>query len=264
MTFFDAILLGIVQGITEFLPISSDGHLAIVQHYLPNFEQPGLLFDVMLHVGTLGAILLYFQRDVGRLLAALWRRTTEARRDRRLLFLIVVASVPTAIIGLALKHSVERWMENMLVVGSMLILTGTLVFVGERYRRGGRRTEVALTATDAVLTGIAQGLAVLPGLSRSGSPIATLLFRGVDGETAARFSFLMAIPAVGGAALLSLKDLETLPTGDLPVYLAGTAVAFVVGLFAIRLLLDVIRRQRLVWFAIYCWLIGGALLIITL
>jgi undecaprenyl-diphosphatase len=146
----------------------------------------------------------------------------------------------------------------------MLILTGTLLFVGERYRRGGRRGETALTVSDSLLTGIAQGLAVLPGLSRSGSTIATLLFRGVDGETAARFSFLMAIPAVGGAALLSLKDLETLPAGDIPAYLAGTGVAFIVGLVAIRLLLDVIRRQRLVWFSLYCWLIGVGLLGITL
>ncbi|MCM2263985.1 MAG: undecaprenyl-diphosphatase UppP [Desulfuromonadales bacterium] len=264
MTLFDAILLGIIQGITEFLPISSDGHLAIAQHYLPNFGQPGLLFDVMLHVGTLGAMLLYFQRDVVRLLVSPFRRTPEARRDRRLLGLIVVASVPTAIIGLALKNSVERWMENMVVVGAMLILTGTLLFIGERYRRAGRRGETSLTVTDAVLTGIAQGLAVLPGLSRSGSTIATLLFRGVDGEAAARFSFLMAMPAIAGAALLSLKDLDTLPAGDISAYLAGTAVAFLVGLFAIRLLLDVIRRQRLVWFSIYCWLIGAALLGITL
>jgi undecaprenyl-diphosphatase len=264
MTLFDAILLGLVQGITEFLPISSDGHLAIVQHYLPNFQQPGLLFDVMLHVGTLGAILIYFQRDIVRLLTAPFRKTGEARRDRRLLGLIAAASVPTAIIGLGLKDHVEVWMENMLVVGAMLILTGTLLFVGERYRRSGRRGEAALNATDAILTGIAQGLAVLPGLSRSGSTIAALLFRGIDGETAARFSFLMATPAIGRAAQLSLKDLESLPAGDLPVYLAGTGVAFLVGLCAIRLLLDVIRRQRLIWFVLYCWLIGVALIGIKL
>jgi undecaprenyl-diphosphatase len=264
MTLFDAILLGIVQGITEFLPISSDGHLAIVQHYLPNFTQPGLLFDVLLHVGTLGAMLLYFHRDVVRLLTAPFRRTPEARRDRRLLGLIVAASVPTAIIGLALKDAVERWMENMLVVSLMLILTGTLLFVGERFRRSGRRGEAALSVTDAVLTGIAQGLAVLPGLSRSGSTIATLLFRGVDGETAARFSFLMAMPAIAGAALLSLKDAGTLPSGEIPVYLAGTGVAFLVGIGAIRLLLGIIRRQRLIWFTVYCWLVGIVLLGTTL
>jgi undecaprenyl-diphosphatase len=264
MTLTDAILLGIVQGITEFLPISSDGHLAIVQHYLPGFEQPGLLFDVLLHVGTLGAILLYFQRDVVRLLAAPFRQGSEARRDRRLLLLIATASVPTAVIGLALKSRVEHWMENMLVVALMLMLTGTLLFVGERYRRRGRRGEPALTLTDAVVTGIAQGLAVLPGLSRSGSTIATLLFRGVDGETAARFSFLMAIPAIAGAALLSMNDLDSLTAGEVPAYLAGTAMAFIVGLCAIRLLLGVIRRQRLAWFAVYCWLTGAGLLGMTL
>jgi len=175
----------------------------------------------------------------------------------------VVASIPTAIIGLALKHAVEQWMENMLVVATMLILTGTLLFVGERYRRSGRRGETSLSLTDAVLTGIAQGLAVLPGLSRSGSTIATLLFRGVDGETAARFSFLMAMPAIAGAALLSLKDAGGLPTDDLTVWLAGTGVAFLVGLCAIRLLLGVIRRQRLIWFTIYCWLAGAVLLATT-
>lgn len=264
MNLLDALLLGIVQGITEFLPISSDGHLAIAQHCLPHFEQPGLLFDVMLHVGTLGAMLLYFQRDVARLLTAPFRRTPEGRRDRHLLGLVVAASVPTALIGLALKDAVERWMENMLVVGAMLLLTGTLLFVGERYRRSGRRTEAAVTVTDAVLTGIAQGLAVLPGLSRSGSTIATLLFRGVDGETAARLSFLMGMPAIAGAALLSLKDLHTLPAGDLPVYLAGAGVAFVVGLCAIRLLLGIIRRQRLFWFSVYCWVVGTVLIGITL
>jgi undecaprenyl-diphosphatase len=155
-------------------------------------------------------------------------------------------------------------MENMLVVGVMLILTGTLLFIGERYRRSGRRGEAALTITDALLTGIAQGLAVLPGLSRSGSTIATLLFRGVDGETAARFSFLMAMPAIAGAALLSLKDLGSLPTADIPLYMAGTGVAFMVGLGAIRLLLNVIRRQRLIWFTLYCWAAGILLLGTTL
>jgi undecaprenyl-diphosphatase len=264
MTLTDAILLGTVQGITEFLPISSDGHLAIAQHYLKHFEQPGLLFDVLLHVGTLGAILLYFSRDLGRLLAAPFRKTGDAARDRRLLWLIVIASVPTAIIGFSLKAHVETWMEDMRVVATMLLLTGTVLFVGERYRRGGRRGEAALTASDALLTGIAQGLAVLPGLSRSGSTIATLLFRGVDGEAAARFSFLMAIPAISGAALLSLKDLAALPSSNVPAYLAGAGVAFLVGLCAIHLLLGMIRRRRLVWFAGYCWLLGLALLGTTL
>lgn len=264
MSLLDAIFLGIVQGLTEFLPISSDGHLAIAQHYLPGFTRPGLFFDVMLHVGTLGAILLYFSRDVARLTTSLWRKGSEARRDRRMIGLIVIASLPTAVIGLALKDHVEQWAGNMAVVGAMLILTGTLLFVCERYRRGSRRGEGALSTGDALLTGIAQGLAVLPGLSRSGSTIATLLFRGVDGETAARFSFLMAIPAIAGAALLSLKDLDRLADGNLPACLAGTGVAFLVGMLAIRLLLGLIRRQRLLCFTWYCWLVGLLLIGTTL
>ncbi len=260
MNLIDALCLGALQGATEFLPVSSSGHLAIAQHLLPGFEQPGLLFDVMLHVGTLLAIFLYFARDIINLTTALFRKDVEARRDRHLLWLIVLASVPTAIIGLVLKPLVEQWVEHMGVVGGMLLVTGALLFISERYRRDGQRDAAALTVTDAVLTGIAQGLAVLPGLSRSGSTIATLLFRGINGETAARFSFLMSIPAVGGAALLSLRDLDALTTADLPAYLAGTGIAFLVGLLAIRVLLGIIRRQRLIWFTVYCWLAGALVL----
>lgn len=259
MNLVHAILLGIVQGITEFLPISSDGHLAIAQHYLPGFEQPGLLFDVLLHVGTLGAVLIYFRRDVALLLGAPFRRDDEARRYRRMLWLICIASVPTALIGLGLKDAVEEWMLDMRIVALMLGLTGLLIFFGERFHRGGRG-ETTLTTGDAFVTGVAQGLAVLPGLSRSGSTIAVLLFRGVDGETAARFSFLMALPAIAGAALLSLRHADAIPSADVPAYLTGTAVAFVVGLVAIRCLLGLIRRRRLVWFAIYCWLLAIGLL----
>jgi len=260
MNLLDSILLGFIQGATEFLPVSSSGHLAVAQHLLPGFQQPGLLFDVMLHLGTLLAIIIYFFRDIIGLSSALFRQDATARHDRHLLLMIIIASVPTAIIGLMLKPFVEQWVENMLVVGLMLLTTGALLFISERYRRSGQRDIAGLTVTDAITTGIAQGLAVLPGLSRSGSTIATLLFRGINGETAARFSFLMSIPAVAGAALLSLRDLHALPTGEIPAYLAGTAVAFLTGLLAIRVLLDMIRRQRLFWFTIYCWLAGSLVL----
>lgn len=258
MSLLHAIFLGIVQGVTEFLPISSDGHLAIAQHYLPGFEQPGLLFDVMLHVGTLGAMLIYFRREVLLLLSAPFRRDEEARLYRRLLWLIVLASLPTAVIGLGLKDAVEVWMLDMRIVALMIGVTGLLIFLGERFHRDGRGAET-LTAGDAVATGVAQGLAVLPGLSRSGSTIAVLLFKGVDGETAARFSFLMALPAIAGAALLSLRHAEAVPSTDVPAYLVGALVAFGVGLLAIRCLLGLIRRRRLVWFAVYCWLLAAGL-----
>jgi undecaprenyl-diphosphatase len=138
----------------------------------------------------------------------------------------------------------------------MLLVTGILLFVAERFRRGSRK-EGELTLTDALVVGTVQGCAIIPGISRSGSTIAALLLKGVDGETAARFSFLLAMPAVFGAALLSARDLGAVATAQIPLYLAGMGVAFLTGLLSIHLLLAVIRRRRLIAFAVYCWLAGG-------
>ena len=260
MSILHAILLGILQGLTEFLPVSSSGHLAIAQHFLPGFEQPGVLFDVLLHVGTILAVLIAFRREVWQLARAPFARDEEARVGRRILFLLVVGSIPTAIIGLAFKDFFVSMFERITVVAAMLLVTGALLlWANWMQRRDGRKAD-RLTLWDALLTGVAQGCAVMPGISRSGATIAALLLRGVDGETAARFSFLLALPAVGGAALLSLKDLPPGSFDALPAYLAGMAAAFVTGLLAIRWLLGVVRRRRLAGFALYCWLVGGALL----
>ena len=256
MTLSEAILLGILQGATEFLPVSSSGHLVLAQHLIADFSQPGLLFDVMLHLGTMVAVVAYFWRDLHGLGTCLWRRDPAAAVERRLLRLLIIGSLPTALIGLAFKDHFERMFEAPALTAGMLLVTGTLLFVADRYRPGNRR-EGALTPTDAILTGIAQGLAIIPGISRSGSTIATLLLRGVSAETAARFSFLLALPAVGGAALLSLKDLEQVPSAEVPLYFAGAGMALLVGLLAIHLLLGVLRRRRLGWFAVYCWAAGA-------
>jgi undecaprenyl-diphosphatase len=255
MNLFDAILLGALQGATEFLPVSSSGHLVLAQHLLGGISQPGIVFDVTLHVGTLLAIAVYFWSDVRGLCTCLWRRDQQAVIERRLLALLAVGSIPTGIIGLVFKDQVEGMFENPLLVAAMLLVTGTLLFIADRYRPGTRR-EGSLTVTDALLTGIAQGAAIIPGISRSGSTIVALLLRGVSGETAARFSFLLSIPAVAGATLLSLRDAGQLSTNELPTYLAGAGAAFLVGLLAIHLLLGVLRRRRLGWFAVYCWLLG--------
>ncbi len=260
MSILHAILLGILQGLTEFLPVSSSGHLAIAQHFLPGFEQPGVLFDVLLHVGTILAVLIAFRRDIWQLARAPFVRGEDARVGRRMLLLLVAGSVPTAIIGLTFKDFFVSMFERITVVAAMLLVTGALLlWANWMQKRDGRKAE-RLTLWDALLTGIAQGCAVMPGISRSGATIAALLLRGVDGETAARFSFLLALPAVGGAALLSLKDLPPGAFTDLPAYLAGMAAAFITGLLAIRWLLGVVRRRRLAGFALYCWLVGGALL----
>ncbi len=263
MSLGQAIFLGILQGLAEFLPISSSGHLAIAQHYLTNFQQPGVLFDILLHLGTMLAVVLYFRRELIALALSPLRRTTEERQNFRYLGLLVLASVPTGIIGISFQKTFEAFFDNIPLVACMLLVTGTLLFLCERFRRG-KRDESQLTISDALLVGIAQGLAIMPGISRSGSTIATLLLKGVDGETAARFSFLIALPAVAGATLLSFKDMHAISTAALPAYLAGTAAAFVVGLLSIHLLMGVIRKRRLAAFAIYCWAAGALFLFLNL
>jgi len=256
MTLSQAIFLGALQGLTEFLPVSSSGHLAIAQHFLPGFNQPGVFFDIMLHVGTMGAVAIYFRRELAALLASPFRSGEAARVQQRLLLLLIVASIPTAVIGLLFMDFFEGLFKNITVVSLMLLATGILLFVAERFRRGGRK-EGELTLADALIVGTVQGCAIIPGISRSGSTIAALLLKGVDGETAARFSFLLALPAVIGAALLSAGDLGEVAAGHIPLYLAGTGIAFLSGLLSIHLLLAVIRRRRLIGFALYCWLAGG-------
>ncbi|NLC70952.1 MAG: undecaprenyl-diphosphatase UppP [Desulfuromonadaceae bacterium] len=263
MSIFHAVLLGLLQGLTEFFPVSSSGHLAIVQHFLPGFQQPGVLFDVMLHMGTMLAVILYFRREILRLAISPFRRDEESRIYRRLLALLILGSLPTAVIGLTFKDFFVSMFENIAAVALMLLVTGLLLFLSERLRRDGRR-EDRLTWSDAVFVGIAQGCAVMPGISRSGATISTLLIKGVEGETAARFSFLLALPAVFGAGLLSLRDASQVAAAEIPAYFLGAAAAFVVGFFSIHFLLGVIRRRRLIGFAVYCWLVGGAFLVGTL
>ncbi|MDH3454399.1 MAG: undecaprenyl-diphosphatase UppP [Desulfuromonadales bacterium] len=263
MTFLDAILLGILQGATEFLPVSSSGHLALAQHLLGDFEQSGVLFDVLLHVGSMVAVAIYFWRDLTGLISSLWRRDETAAQQRFMVWLLIAGSIPTAVIGLLFKDFFIGLFERPVIVCIMLLVTGGLLWLAERLRnRESSRKEMSFI--DAIVVGTVQGCAIIPGISRSGSTIAALLLRGVDGETAARFSFLLALPAVFGAALLSLKDLDSVTTGTIFPYIAGTAAALVTGLLCIHLLMGVIRRRRLHWFAFYCWFVGGLGLIFLL
>jgi undecaprenyl-diphosphatase len=256
VSFFDAILLGIVQGATEFLPVSSSGHLVLAQHLLGDFEQPGVLFDVLLHLGTIVAVAIYFWHDLTGLVSSLWRRDESAAQQRFMVGLLIAGSVPTAVIGLLFKDFFISLFERPVIVCIMLLVTGILLWLAERLRkRGQARTQMSLV--DAIVVGTVQGCAIIPGISRSGSTIATLLMRGVDGETAARFSFLLALPAVCGAALLSVRDLDAVGTATVMPYLAGALAALVTGLLCIHLLMGVVRRRRLHWFALYCWFAGG-------
>ncbi|MBE9485725.1 MAG: undecaprenyl-diphosphatase UppP [Chloroflexi bacterium] len=259
MDVLHATLLGLIQGLTEFLPVSSSGHLAIAQHFLPGFEQPGLLFDVLLHAATTLAVIIYFRQDIWKLLSCFFRKDPYAIDDRHTFQMIILGSIPTAIIGYSGKDFFVGLFENLAVIGGMLLVTATLLVLAEKLRTDGRNLP-QLKAKDALQVGIVQGLAIIPGISRSGSTIACLLLRGIDGEAAARFSFLLALPAIGGAMLLSLKDLHAVTTADLPAYALGALVAFISGLFAIRWLMNVVRRKQLVGFAVYCLLVGSSIL----
>lgn len=258
--FSDALLLGIVQGITEFLPVSSDGHLVIAQAYLPSFQEKAMTFDVMLHFGTLLAVLFYFWPDIRSLLLDKGGGRNPFP-GRTWLWLIIVASIPTGIIGLALEETAEplflspSFAAGALMVNGMILLSTALV--GKGHRGPGD-----LTARDAILIGIMQGFAVLPGISRSSNTIATAFFLGIRGETGARFSFLVSIPAVIGAVAVRAKDLQGVAVPDLAPYALGVAVAFASGLWAIGFLFRAIAGGKFQYFGYYCLFAGGAILLL--
>ncbi len=264
MSYIHSALLGLIQGLTEFLPVSSSGHLAITQHFLPGFDQPGLFFDVLLHAATTLAVVIYFRSDIWNLLRCYFHQDKLALENRHILHMLILGSIPTAIIGLTGKDFFTGLFDNLLVIGCMLIVTATFLTIAEKIRRNEGRPLGQINPTDTILVGIVQGFAIVPGISRSGSTIACLLLRGVDGEAAAKFSFLLALPAVGGAMLLSLKDLQHVATASIPAYGLGALIAFLSGLFAIRCLMDVVRRKRLIGFAIYCLLVGSGIIIYSL
>jgi undecaprenyl-diphosphatase len=271
-SYLEAVALGVIQGLTEFLPVSSDGHLTLGS-WLLGLEGPRLAFNVMLHSGTLLAVLLIFWRDlwgvmrggVSGLWSVLRRQESAAEVWRaspsfRLAIWVVVATIPTGIIGLVLKPYIDP-LTTPLVTGVCLILSGAaLLFAKQRGETG--RAAADLSFSQSLAIGVAQGLAVLPGLSRSGSTIAGGLFLGMERSAAARFSFLLSIPAVAGALLLEAKDLLTEPSAEeLGPIVVGALTSLVVGLLALRLLLWVTRGGRLHWFAYYLFPLGGLVLL---
>jgi undecaprenyl-diphosphatase len=248
------LVLALVQGVTEFLPISSDGHLVLAQQVL-GLSGSHLGLDVALHLGTLAAVLLVFRRDVGELLA---RARSGAWREPGLLLL---GTVPAAIVGLGFKDHVEALFGSGRAAALGLLVTAVLLLVGERarLRRAGPLTRIGWR--DALWIGIAQALAILPGISRSGSTLATAFVRGVGPVEAARYSFLLSIPAVGGAALLEVPELVR--TGGFGADLAvAVGVTFVVGVAALRVLLAFLGRGAFRWCAAYCVLVGLVALVL--
>ncbi|MFH1994285.1 MAG: undecaprenyl-diphosphate phosphatase [Nitrospinota bacterium] len=246
-----ALLLGVMQGVAEFLPISSSGHLVIAQHFIKGFKQPGILFDVVLHVGTLVSTLIYFRRDIVEIIKEFFK---GGRDNKKTAILIIVASLPTAIIGLTFKDYVETVFSSVSIAAAMLLVTGLILFLTGFVTRGHKDR---LGFLDAILIGTAQGIAIMPGISRSGVTISTGIFRKIDAEEAGRFSFLLSIPAILGALLIESRHISLVESGSASFYIVGAVAAMVAGLLSIHFLMSVLRSKRLAYFAVYCWIIGG-------
>jgi len=274
VSLLSSFLLGLIQGISEFLPISSSGHLSIAQNLL-GIQAAGeehVFFDVLLHLGTLLAVFVAYWDDIVEMIRAFFSIFTDLRShrrvvptpSRRLIFLIIVATLPLFVI-LPIKDAVESLYYNTVFIGFALLVTGGLLFLSDRVKRGHKMEKTA-TALDALLVGVGQAVATCPGISRSGMTICSGMFRGFERKFAVRFSFLMSIPAVLGANILSIVDAAKsggIDLAQLPVYLVGVAAAAVSGYLCIRLLRMIADKGRFGWFAYYCWAAGLVTLILT-
>ncbi len=274
MHWIEAVILGIVQGLTEFLPVSSSGHLVLFQS-LMGFEEPELLFNICLHVGTLLAVVWVFfpqimeaSKGLFRLLAAVpsgkmamatvWATDQHAR----MAVLIIVGTIPTGFIGLGFHKISGQLFASPALAGAMLLITGFLLWA-TRYVGDTGKSLSSMGPVKALAIGTVQGLAILPGISRSGSTISIALFLGVDREVAARFSFLLSIPAIVAALILELADAGGTSTVPVSMLVTGGIVSALTGLAALKWLLAIVRKGSLWWFAPYCWAVGTIVLVVN-
>lgn len=259
MEILKAIILGIVQGATEFLPVSSSGHLVLASSLL-GFSEQGIVFDVLLHLGTLISVLIVFRKDLLAMLKAPFQWLNGSIDEQQRTYLlwdiyVIIATIPAVVIGLSYKEQIERLFTSVTVVCFMLILTGMMMIVSRSVPERG----VRVNGFRAFLIGCGQAFAIVPGISRSGTTIFIGMLLGINRQTAARFSFIMSIPAILGAAVLNLKEVVQQPPGgsEMLLMVLGTVAASVTGYLAIILLLDVIRKNRLPWFGYYCLAVAG-------
>ena len=255
MTITQAVISGIVQGVTEFFPISSSGHLVLL-HNVFGFKQEMLTFDVFLHFGTILSVLAYFRKDIAQIFS----------KDMKLLKFIIIASVPTVVIGMIFKDAAESFFSMPLIVGSLLIMTGIfllLASISAIYWKIVRRSR-PLGAKNSIAIGIAQGISVLPGVSRSGVTIGTALMAGLNEAEALKFSFLLSIPAVLGANVLKVRQIYgSLISGDTVAFLAGAIAAAVTGFLVIKALYGIVRKNLFFLFGIYCISVGAAVIVLS-
>lgn len=285
MSLLEAIILGFIQGVAEFLPISSSGHLAIFKNFF-GLEEAGIAFDILLHVGTLVAVFICFWSDIWELIvngvgividasknigiyfSNLFNKNKEdyTKKEyvevistpfRRYVMLIIVATIPTGIMGILLKDLIESVSATLIVPGICLLMTSVILLIADN-TKDGHENEENVSYKKAGFVGICQGFATMPGISRSGTTVTACLLAGMDRAFAVKFSFIVSIPAILGAAVLDVPDLfETnLTSGDLVNYAVGTLVAAVVGYICIKTMLKIVRNKKFKVFSIYCAVMG--------
>lgn len=259
MELLKAVILGLVQGLSEFLPISSSGHLVIFAEIL-NFHEEGIAFEVFVHFGTLLSVLLAFRKEISKMIVApfaIWINKSTDPELKEFLnwdYYIIIATIPAVIIGLTLKDPIEGLFSNILLVFFTLMVTAIIMWAAQFLKFRNKDLSYGRT----FLIGIAQAFAILPGISRSGSTIFMGMALGIEREKVARFSFIMSVPAILGATVLKLKDLfETPPAlSEILNLIVGTIVAFVSGYFAIIWLLDIVKKGKLQIFGYYCFAVS--------
>lgn len=271
MDIIQAIILGVIQGLTEFLPVSSSAHLVFITDILGLPQN--VAFDTLLHLGTLVAVVGYFWRDIVEIITSFissimdifrgkFKEGLKEKPFKKLTWLLVVGTIPAGIMGILLQKQFEALFNSVIYVGFFLIITGLLLWGAERVKPGEKDVE-DISFKNALVIGIAQGIAIAPGISRSGATISAGLFSGLNRELAARFSFLLSIPAILGAALVQAKDITSFDAST-AVLIAGFLSALIFGYLAIKLLLKIIKERTLMIFAYYCWIVGIAVIIISL
>ncbi|MGZ7068571.1 MAG: undecaprenyl-diphosphatase UppP, partial [Methanobacterium sp.] len=271
MDIIQAIILGAVQGLTEFLPVSSSAHLVLVPAIM--HVTSSVAFDVILHLGSLIAVIIYFWRDLVSivknfflslvdLVSGRFKEGLKENPFKKLAWLIIVGSIPAAIFGFLFKSQLESVFENIPAVGFFLIITGLLLWSAERVKRGNKNVE-CFTFKNSLVIGLFQAFAILPGISRSGATISAGLFSGLNRELAARYSFLLSIPAILGSTLVTAKEITGLYNTEALLLIAGFLSAAIFGYIAIKLLLKIIKERTLMIFAYYCWTVGIITLILS-
>jgi len=255
----EAILLGILQGITEFLPISSSGHLVLAKKLL-GVESPGVTLEIMLHLGTLFAVIWVYREDFGQLLSYRYRSIQQIK----LIVLLFLGTLTTGTVGYFLYPFIDLAFQSLKMVGIMLFISGILIWTISRIPSGYKKMK-DFSVYDAIWIGLMQGLAVLPGLSRSGATIWGALSRKLNREIAIKYSFMLSAPVILGATLLELKDMYIIGVDKFAweVYLTGIVLSFLSGIFAIKIFIKLLVQGKFLYFAYYCWFIGAFIIILS-